>query len=156
MTDQDNKLGVGFAAAAFAVDLLQVGKLAQGFDRTASHWHRQCPRTRSAAFDIYAACSGFLYGMSVANAFIKSEAYKNVLLIGAEVLSRFTDWEDRTTCILFGDGAGAVVLQRHAGKHGILSTHLHSEGSLGDMIHVPGGGAQHPASSIRSENGCIS
>ncbi len=101
---------------------------------------------KAAAFDIYAACSGFIYGMSLANAYIKSETYKNILLIGAEILSRFTDWEDRTTCILFGDGAGATVLQRHAGKRGILSTHLHSEGSLGDLIHVPGGGALHPAS----------
>ncbi len=101
---------------------------------------------KAAAFDIYAACSGFIYGMSVANAFIKSDLYKNILLVGAEVLSRFTDWEDRTTCILFGDGAGAVVIQRHTGKHGILSTHLHSDGTLGDLIRVPGGGAQHPAS----------
>jgi 3-oxoacyl-[acyl-carrier-protein] synthase-3 len=100
----------------------------------------------AASFDIYAACSGFIYGMSVANAFIKSEMHKNILLVGAEILSRFTDWEDRTTCILFGDGAGAVVIQRHAGKRGILSTHLHSDGALGDLIEVPGGGAQHPAS----------
>jgi 3-oxoacyl-[acyl-carrier-protein] synthase-3 len=100
----------------------------------------------AAAFDIAAACSGFIYGMSVADAFIKSGAYKNILLVGAEVLSRFTDWEDRTTCILFGDGAGAVVIQRHAGKRGILSTHLHSDGSLGDLLHVPAGGASHPAS----------
>jgi 3-oxoacyl-[acyl-carrier-protein] synthase III len=100
----------------------------------------------AAAFDIYAACSGFIYGMSVASAFIGSGMYKNILLVGAEVLSRFTDWEDRTTCILFGDGAGAVVIQRHAGKRGILSTHLHSDGSLGELIHVPAGGAQHPAS----------
>ncbi|MDA8421945.1 MAG: ketoacyl-ACP synthase III [Nitrospiraceae bacterium] len=100
----------------------------------------------AAAFDIAAACSGFIYGLSIADAFIKAGAYKNILLVGAEVLSRFTDWEDRTTCVLFGDGAGAVVIQRHAGKHGILSTHLHSDGSLGDLLHVPAGGAQHPAS----------
>jgi 3-oxoacyl-[acyl-carrier-protein] synthase-3 len=101
---------------------------------------------KAAAFDIYAACSGFLYGLSVADAFIKSGMYKNVLVVGAEVLSRFMDWEDRTTCILFGDGAGAVVIQRHAGKHGILSTHLRSDGSLGELLYVPGGGALHPAS----------
>jgi 3-oxoacyl-[acyl-carrier-protein] synthase-3 len=101
---------------------------------------------KAAAFDISAACSGFIYGMSIADAFIRSEMYKNVLLVGAEVLSRFTDWEDRGTCILFGDGAGAAVIQRHAGKRGILSTHLHSDGSLGDLIHVPAGGASHPAS----------
>ncbi len=99
----------------------------------------------AAAFDIYAACSGFIYGLSVANAFIRSETYRNVLLIGAESLSRFVDWEDRTTCVLFGDGAGAVVLQRHAGKRGVLSTHLHSDGSLGNLLNVPAGGALHPA-----------
>jgi len=101
---------------------------------------------KAVAFDIYAACSGFIYGLSVANAFIKSETYKNILLIGAEVLSRFTDWEDRTTCILFGDGAGAAVIQRHTGKRGVLSTHLHSDGSLGHLLYVPAGGALHPAS----------
>ena len=100
---------------------------------------------KAAAFDVYAACSGFLYGLSVADAFIKSGMYKNILLVGAEVLSRFTDWEDRATCILFGDGAGAVVIQRHAGKHGVLSTHLHSDGSLGDLLYLPAGGALHPA-----------
>ncbi|HUJ18810.1 MAG TPA: beta-ketoacyl-ACP synthase III [Nitrospirota bacterium] len=101
---------------------------------------------KAAAFDISAACSGFIYGMSIANAFIKADTYKNILLVGAEILSRFTDWEDRSTCILFGDGAGAAVIQRHSGKRGILSTHLHSDGGLGDLIHVPAGGAQHPAS----------
>lgn len=100
---------------------------------------------KAAAFDIYAACSGFIYGLSAANAFIKSETYRNILLIGAESLSRFVDWEDRTTCVLFGDGAGAAVLQRHAGKRGVLSTHLHSDGSLGSLLNVPAGGALHPA-----------
>jgi len=101
---------------------------------------------KAAAFDLYAACSGFIYGLSVANAYIKSETYKNVLVVGAEILSRFTDWEDRTTCVLFGDGAGAVVLQRHAGKRGILSTHLHSDGSFGNVLNIPGGGTLHPPS----------
>jgi 3-oxoacyl-[acyl-carrier-protein] synthase-3 len=100
---------------------------------------------RAAAFDVYAACSGFIYGLSVADAFIKAEMYKNILLVGAESLSRFVDWEDRTTCVLFGDGAGAVVLQRHAGKRGVLSTHLHSDGTLGNLLNVPAGGASHPA-----------
>jgi 3-oxoacyl-[acyl-carrier-protein] synthase III len=101
---------------------------------------------KAAAFDVYAACSGFIYGLSIANAFIRSETYTNILLVGAEVLSRFTDWEDRTTCVIFGDGAGAVVLQRHAGKRGVLSTHLHSDGTLGELLKVPGGGALHPPS----------
>jgi len=100
----------------------------------------------AAAFDIAAACSGFIYGLSVANAFIKSETYKNILVVGAEVLSRFVDWEDRTTCVLFGDGAGAVVIQRHAGKRGILSTHLHSDGSIANLLYVPAGGSLHPPS----------
>jgi 3-oxoacyl-[acyl-carrier-protein] synthase-3 len=99
----------------------------------------------AVAFDLYAACSGFIYGLSVANAFITSGTYENILLIGAELLSRFVDWEDRTTCVLFGDGAGAVVLQRHAGKRGVLSTHLHSDGSLGNLLNIPAGGALHPA-----------
>jgi 3-oxoacyl-[acyl-carrier-protein] synthase-3 len=101
---------------------------------------------KAAAFDIYAACSGFIYGLSIANAFIKSETYSTILLVGAEALSRFVDWEDRTTCVLFGDGAGAVVLQRHTGKRGVLSTHLHSDGSLGGLLNVPAGGALHPPS----------
>ncbi|HYA88276.1 MAG TPA: beta-ketoacyl-ACP synthase III [Nitrospirota bacterium] len=101
---------------------------------------------KAAAFDISAACSGFIFGMSLASAYIKSEMYKNILLVGAEVLSRYTDWDDRSTCILFGDGAGAAVIQRHTGKRGILSTHIHSDGSQGTLIHVPGGGAQHPTS----------
>jgi 3-oxoacyl-[acyl-carrier-protein] synthase-3 len=99
---------------------------------------------KAAAFDVYAACSGFLYGLSIADAFIRSGMHQTILVVGAEALSRFTDWEDRTTCVLFGDGAGAVVVQRHAGKRGILSTHLHSDGSFGDLLHIPGGGAAHP------------
>ncbi len=101
---------------------------------------------KAAAFDIFAACSGFIYGLAVAKAFIESGMYTNILLVGAEVLSRFTDWEDRNTCVIFGDGAGAVVLQKHVGKRGVLSTHLHSDGSFGDFITVPGGGALHPPS----------
>ena len=101
---------------------------------------------KAAAFDVYAACSGFIYGLSIADAFIRSGMHQTILVVGAEALSRFTDWEDRTTCVLFGDGAGAAVIQRHAGKRGILSTHLHSDGTLGDLLHIPGGGAAHPAS----------
>jgi 3-oxoacyl-[acyl-carrier-protein] synthase-3 len=101
---------------------------------------------KAAAFDVFAACSGFIYGLAVAQAFIESGMYANILLVGAEVLSRFTDWEDRNTCVIFGDGAGAVVLQKHVGKRGVLSTHLHSDGSFGDFITIPGGGALHPPS----------
>ena len=100
---------------------------------------------KAAAFDIYAACSGFLYGLSIADGFIRSDMHETILVVGAEALSRYTDWEDRSTCVLWGDGAGAAVVQRHAGKRGILSTHLHSDGSYGDVLHIPGGGAAHPA-----------
>ncbi len=100
-----------------------------------------------AAFDINAACSGFLYGLSVADSFIKTGATKKLLLVGAEVNSRFLDWEDRSTCVLFGDGAGAVILEPTRSKtRGILSTSLHSNGNMWDYICVPGGGSTHPAS----------
>jgi len=100
----------------------------------------------AAAFDINATCSGFIYGLSIADGFIKSGMYKRILLVGAEVLTKFTDWEERTTCVLFGDGAGAVILEATEGESGVLSTHLHSDGSLGDLIKLPGGGSAHPPS----------
>ena len=101
---------------------------------------------KAVAFDLYAACSGFIYGLSIADAYIRAGVYKNILLVGAEILSRYTDWEDRATCILFGDGAGAAVIQRYSGKRGVLSTHLHSDGTLGHLIQLPAGGSQHPVS----------
>jgi 3-oxoacyl-[acyl-carrier-protein] synthase-3 len=91
----------------------------------------------SAAFDVQAVCSGFVYAVSVADAFIKSGAHKNVLVIGAEVFSRILDFDDRTTCVLFGDGAGAVVMSASA-EPGILGTKLHADGSYADILSVPG------------------
>lgn len=99
-----------------------------------------------AAFDVNAACSGFLYGLSIGDSFIRTGAAKKLLLIGVEVNSRFLDWEDRATCVLFGDGAGAVILEPTRAKRGILSTSLYSDGNMWDYICVPGGGATHPAS----------
>jgi 3-oxoacyl-[acyl-carrier-protein] synthase-3 len=101
---------------------------------------------RAAAFDLAAGCSGFLYGLSVAERFIASPQYKHVLLIGAEVLSKYVDWTDRTTCVLFGDGAGAAVLRAGAPPYGVLSCTLHADGSLADYIQVPAGGTREPAS----------
>lgn len=101
---------------------------------------------KAAAFDINAACSGFLYGLSIADSFIKSGAYKRILLVGTEVLSRFTDWEDRTTCVLFGDGAGAVILETTDEDRGIVSTHIRSDGSLWELLNMPGGGSLNPPS----------
>ena len=90
------------------------------------------------AFDIQAACSGFVYGLDLADRYIRTGAAKNVLVIGAETLSRLTNWEDRTTAVLFGDGAGAVVLQE-ADEPGILSTHIHADGQYEDLLQVPQG-----------------
>ncbi len=100
----------------------------------------------AVAFDLNAACSGFLFGLSVANSFITSGQFRRVLVIGTEVLSRFTDWEDRTTCVLFGDGAGAVILEGTSEDRGILSCDIHSDGSYGDILYVPAGGSRLPAS----------
>ncbi len=100
----------------------------------------------AAAFDLSAACSGFIFALSVADQFIRSGTYSTIMVIGAEVLSRIVDWEDRNTCVLFGDGAGAVVVRGTKGERGILSTHIHSDGSLWDLIYVPGGGSRFPPS----------
>lgn len=101
---------------------------------------------RAAAFDINAACSGFIYGLAVANSFIKSGVFKRILVIGAEVLSKLTDWEDRATCVLFGDGAGAAILEATKEERGILSTKIYSDGTMWDLLHTPGGGSRYPAS----------
>jgi 3-oxoacyl-[acyl-carrier-protein] synthase-3 len=90
------------------------------------------------AFDIQAVCTGFVYALTVADKFIKSGTVKNALVIGAESLSRIVDWTDRNTCVLFGDGAGAVVLQA-SDETGILSTHIHSDGSYNQLLNVPTG-----------------
>ena len=90
-----------------------------------------------AAFDVQAVCSGFVYAVSIADNFIKAGAHKNVLIIGAEVFSRILNFEDRTTCVLFGDGAGAVVLSASQ-EPGILATKLHANGNQGDILCVPG------------------
>src|SRR5471032_1970034 len=100
--------------------------------------------TRGAAFDVQAVCSGFIYGLAVADNFIKAGQAKTVLLVGAESMSRLLDWTDRTTCVLFGDGAGAVVLQAKEGKgdtsdRGALNTKLYSDGRLHDLLYVDGG-----------------
>ncbi len=95
----------------------------------------------SAAFDVQAVCSGFVYALSVADKFIKTGSAKKALVVGAETLSRILNWEDRSTCVLFGDGAGAVVLEAST-TAGILSTHLHADGRYDELLHVPGGISQ--------------
>ena len=93
---------------------------------------RTCP-----AFDVQAVCSGFVYGLSTADQFLRSGQYRNALVVGAEIYSRILDWSDRATCVLFGDGAGAVVLRRDSSP-GILSTHLHADGAYANLLSVPG------------------
>ncbi|GKT11190.1 MAG: 3-oxoacyl-[acyl-carrier-protein] synthase III [Thiomicrorhabdus sp.] len=95
------------------------------------------------AFDIQAVCSGFVYGLSVADQFIKTGMSKRALVVGAETLSRITDWTDRNTCVLFGDGAGAVILEASEQK-GILSTHIHADGRYDELLHVPSGPSKLP------------
>jgi 3-oxoacyl-[acyl-carrier-protein] synthase-3 len=101
--------------------------------------------TRAAACDISAACCGFVYALSVADAYVRT-GMRHVLVVGSEVMSAITDWTDRNTCILFGDGAGAAVVTVSEGDRGILSTHLRSDGALWDLIAVPGGGSRLPPS----------
>lgn len=113
---------------------------------TACHLQHKLGIKKAAAFDVNAACSGFLYGLSIADSFIKSGVYKRILLVGTEVLSRFTDWEDRTTCVIFGDGAGAVILEATDEDRGIVSTHIRSDGALWELLHMPGGGSINPPS----------
>jgi 3-oxoacyl-[acyl-carrier-protein] synthase-3 len=102
--------------------------------------------THAAAFDLSAGCTGFVYGLSVAADLISASIYDNALVIGAETLSRITDWNDRATCVLFGDGAGAVVLQANGADGGVLSTILGADGSGGDLLWLPAGGSREPAS----------
>src|SRR5204863_6900692 len=102
--------------------------------------------TRAGAFDLNAVCSGFLYGLATGSQFILTGVHKNVLVIGAEVFTRILDWQDRSTCVLFGDGAGAVVLQPTDEPGGLLSFVLGSDGSGACSLYVPAGGSRQPAS----------
>jgi 3-oxoacyl-[acyl-carrier-protein] synthase-3 len=114
------------------------------FPATATTVQARLGMARGAAFDIQAVCSGFIYGLAVADNFIRAGQAKTVLLIGAETMSRLLDWTDRTTCVLFGDGAGAVVLKARDGEgsnadRGVLNTKLFSDGRLHDLLYVDGG-----------------
>ena len=101
---------------------------------------------KAAAFDMQAGCSGFVYALGVADQFIRTGTYGNVLVIGGEILTKFVDWTDRATCVLFGDGCGAVLLTASEGDRGVLSTSLHADGAMADFITLPGGGSKIPVS----------
>ena len=116
----------------------------QTFPATATQVQAKLNMTRGAAFDVQAVCAGFLYALAIADNFLTAGQAETVLVIGSETYSRILDWQDRRTCILFGDGAGAVMLRTadgngNSGDRGVLSTHLHSDGRFHDLLYVDGG-----------------
>jgi 3-oxoacyl-[acyl-carrier-protein] synthase-3 len=131
------------------IDLIIVATISgdMPFPSTACFLQRMLGAKNAAAFDLNAACSGFIYGLHVADGLIKAGVHRRILLVGTEVLSKFTDWQDRTTCVLFGDGAGAAILEGTRERRGIYSTHIYSDGNLSDLIRLPGGGSRYPMSS---------
>ncbi len=115
------------------------------FPSTACIVQKNIGAKNAIAYDIEAACSGFIYGLSIAEQFIKTKAMKNILVIGAESLTKITDYKDRNTCILFGDGAGAAILSEKKGCE-ILATYIGSDGNGSDLLYLPGGGSKAPPS----------
>lgn len=111
---------------------------------TAVYVQRQLGCSGAAAFDLSAACAGFLYGLSIGDAFVRTGQFRRVCVIGVEVLSRVLDWTDRNTCVLFGDGAGAVVIGPDKGTRGIVSTHLYADGAGAEFLQIPSGGTRSP------------
>ena len=116
------------------------------FPSTACLVQEKIGARRAAAFDIEAACSGFIYALEIGQQFIQSRTYETVLVIGAEKLSSVTDWTDRNTCVLFGDGAGAAILQSRPDSHGLLTAYMGADGSKGSVLCVPAGGSRQPSS----------
>jgi len=152
--EKTSDLALGAARAALIDAGIDAGELDmiicatttpdESFPATATVVQSRLGMTHGAAFDVQAVCSGFIYGMSIADSLIRTGAARTILLIGAETMSRLLDWSDRTTCVLFGDGAGAVVLQAHVGigdnsDQGVLNTKLFSDGRLHDMLYADGG-----------------
>jgi len=134
------------------LDMILVGTISgdMPFPATSCLVQRNIGATRAAASDVGAACVGFLYALHFADGLIQSGKAENVLVIGGEILSRIVDWTDRNTCVLFGDGAGAVVLQATKGDHGILGSLMKSNGNYHDFICMPGGGSDRPANDPKS------
>jgi len=135
------------------LDLIIIGTITPDmqFPATACLVQAKIGAKNAAAFDISAACSGFIYAISVAEALIRTGQYKNALVLGAEVLSSIVDWQDRNTCVLFGDGAGAAVLAP-VDEGGILSTHIGSNGNEAELLNMPAGGSRMPASEETLKN----
>lgn len=131
---------------ASEIDLIIVATVTPDtfFPSTACHVQRILGAKNAACFDISAACSGFLYAIEVAQQFISNHACNTILVIGADKLSSIVNWQDRNTCVLFGDGAGAAILRYRAGSHGVITTYMGSDGNYGDILHIPGGGCAMP------------
>ncbi|MBI5773010.1 MAG: ketoacyl-ACP synthase III [Verrucomicrobia bacterium] len=129
------------------IDLIIVATITPDmpFPATACVVQHKIGAHRAAAFDLEAACSGFIYGLEVGQQFIMSRTYETVLVIGAEKLSSIIDWKDRNTCVLFGDGAGAAILQNRANSHGLLTACMGADGSKAGLLSMPGGGSACPA-----------
>ncbi|MFH1239126.1 MAG: beta-ketoacyl-ACP synthase III [bacterium] len=115
------------------------------FPSTACLVQTQLGINNAAAFDVSAACSGFIYALSIAKQYLETGTSKLALVIAAETLSRITDWQDRNTCVLFGDGAGAAVLKKEEGDSGLLAFYLGADGQYGDLLNMPAGGSRMPA-----------
>ena len=130
------------------IDLIVVATITPDmpFPATACLVQQKIGARRAAAFDVEAACSGFIYALEIGQQFIMSRTYDTVLVIGAEKLSSITDWTDRNTCVLFGDGAGAAILQGRPGSHGLLTAVMGADGAKSNLIHMPAGGSRCPAS----------
>jgi len=148
--DAGKKACAAAGVAAGDVDCIIVGTVTGDcpFPSTATFVQKKLgARAGGCAFDLSAACAGFLYGISIADAFIRTGQFKNVLVVGVEVLSRIVDWTDRSTCVLFGDGAGAVLMTADdSGRRGLLSTHLFADGALTEVLLQPAGGSREPIS----------
>src|SRR5207237_880599 len=114
------------------------------FPATACFVQKKIGASNAACLDISAACAGFLFGIEIAQQFITSHTYDTVLVIGADKLTSITNWSDRNTCVLFGDGAGAAILRHRGSTHGIISTHIGSDGQYSDILFMPGGGSRCP------------
>lgn len=133
------------------IDLIIVATITPDtfFPSTACHVQRQLGAKRAACFDVNAACSGFLYGVEIAQQFIANHTYNTVLVVGADKLSSIVNWQDRNTCVLFGDGAGAAILRNRPNSHGVITTYMGSDGNYGEILQMPGGGCAIP---ITKEN----
>ncbi|MDR2399424.1 MAG: ketoacyl-ACP synthase III [Endomicrobium sp.] len=129
------------------IDLIIVATITPDmfFPSTACFLQKKLGLNSIPAFDLSAACSGFIYGIATARAFIESGLYRTVLLVGSETLSKITDWTDRNTCVLFGDGAGAMILSASQEDDNILSIYLGADGAYSDLLFLPGGGSVNPA-----------